>query len=132
MKNRLIRICYSAIPAVIFLLFGFQATAQNRPGVDSSSPVAAFLVETASGVEVPGYVLYPNPLKDGFWVNYPLNYGEMYHFRMIDLGGRILWEDELIQPLTRFERRDFPPGIYVYEITHMGRRMAHGKVVVVE
>ena len=75
--------------------------------------------------------LYPNPVQGELWVNFQEIGNQIAHLKIFDLLGRLVYQGEIIQPLSRIDLSKLRPGNYIYSIQQSGT-VSSGKIVKAE
>lgn len=75
--------------------------------------------------------LYPNPTKGELWINFPEIGNQIAHLKIVDLLGKLVYQEKIAQPLSRIDLSGLRPGSYVYSVQQSGA-VSSGKIVKVE
>jgi hypothetical protein len=88
---------------------------------------------TAIETELVGHAiaLYPNPTKGELWVNFPEIGNQDTDLIILDLLGRVMYQEKIIHSLSRIDLSGLRPGNYTYYIQQSGV-VRSGKIVKVE
>ncbi|MEO0273035.1 MAG: T9SS type A sorting domain-containing protein, partial [candidate division WOR-3 bacterium] len=75
--------------------------------------------------------LYPNPTRGEIWINYPDRGNENMIFRLHDTYGRLVYEQRIVESLSKIDLSFLGSGTYFYFIE--GYKMtASGKILKVK
>jgi len=83
--------------------------------------------------ELSGYPIafYPNPTKGELWVNFPDIGTQGADLTILNLLGKLVVQEKLVQPLNRIDISGLIPGNYIYYIDQLGS-VSSGKIVKIE
>lgn len=108
------------------------ATIPNFPHYRMSNEVC----DTTNGTEVivmgnKALALYPNPTRGEIWINYPDRGNENMIFRLHDTYGRLVYEQRIVESLSKIDLSFLGSGTYFYFIEAY-KMTASGKILKVK
>lgn len=92
-------------------------------------PISVTIVGLAD-VQMLEFEIYPNPSTTEFRVRLAGVPAETYQVQIVDMMGRVVFQDELIARETMVDVRNLAAGLYSCQILHLTKRVGEKKVVV--
>jgi Secretion system C-terminal sorting domain/Domain of unknown function (DUF4221) len=108
------------------------ATIPNFPHYRMSNAECDTTSNTIETILADGaFALYPNPTKRELWINFPEIGDQVAHLKIFDLLCRLVYQENITQPLSRIDLSSLRSGNYIYSIQHSGM-ISSGKIVKIE
>lgn len=75
--------------------------------------------------------LYPNPTKGDLWINFPEISNTDVDLKILDLFGKLVFQEKITQSLSRIDLSGLSLGNYIYSVQQSGA-ISSGKIVKIE